>query len=352
MNAPQKSLASRTLIITTAAAAVLLLLFLIGYAANVFLVFFLCILFALFLRGTSHWLSRHSFLSDTWALLVVILVLGSTIGVGSWFLAPSVAAQMSALISEIPKAAGEMEKQIQQYEWGRQLFNNSGFAELYQRIPNAFSKAGLFLSSTLGIVVNIVVVLFVGLYLAANPYLYIDGFLKLLPQNNRARGREVLFTLGHTLQRWLLGRFILMISNGVLTAIGLTLLGVPLAVPLGIIAGLLNFIPNLGPFLAGIPAVLIAYVRSPALGLYVVLFYLGYQMLDGYLFTPLVQKKTISMPPALTIMAQVLLGVLLGTMGVLVAVPLSAVALVTTKMLYVEDVLGEPVSLKARDKSD
>lgn len=120
-------------------------------------------------------------------------------------------------------------------------------------------------------IVYFVVVLFVGFYLAASPHLYINGFLKLLPSNKRARAREVLFTIGETLQRWLLGRPILMVTNGILTAIGLALLGVPLAVPLGIIAGLLNFIPNLGPIIAGVPAVLIAFVQSPDLALYVLL---------------------------------------------------------------------------------
>lgn len=343
MNDQLKRLAVRTLVVTAVVVAVLLFLLLIGSAANVFLIFFVCLLFALFLRGLSHWLSEHSFLSETWALVVVVLGLGIVFGVGSWLLAPSIGKQMATLADELPKSIERLEQHLRQYEWGRRMLGNgSGIEGVFSKIPQAFSKAGVFVSSALGILVNVVVVFFVGIYFAASPHLYINGFLKLLPPKKQPRGREVLFTNGRILQRWLLGRLILMATNGVLTAIGLAVLGVPLAVPLGIIAALLNFIPNLGPILAAIPALLIAFMQGPTIALYVLIFYVAYQMLDGYVFTPLVQKQTIAMPPALTIMAQVLMGVLFGTMGVLVAVPLLAVVLTSIKMLYVEDVLGEP----------
>jgi predicted PurR-regulated permease PerM len=169
----------------------------------------------------------------------------------------------------------------------------------------------------------------------------VGGTIRLLPKKRRARIREVFGEAGETLRHWLVGRAILMALNGGLTALGLWLLGTPLALTLGILTGLLNFIPNVGPLIAGIPAVLIAWTQGGTQALHVFLLYLVLQNVDGYVLTPLVQQRTVSLPPALTILAQLLLGILAGTLGLLLATPLAAAALVFVKRLYVEDVLGD-----------
>ncbi len=106
-------------------------------------------------------------------------------------------------------------------------------------------------------------------------------------------------------------------------------------------AALLNYIPNIGPIIAGVPAVGIALLQSPAQALYVLLLYVGLQMIDGYILTPLVDRHTVSLPPALTITMQVVIGVLFGALGLALASPLTAAAMVLVRMLYVEDVLGD-----------
>ena len=146
------------------------------------------------------------------------------------------------------------------------------------------------------------------------------------------------------LWHWLGGRFGLMILNGGLTALGLWLLGVPLAPTLGLIAGLLNFVPNFGPWIAAVPAVLIAFLQSPQQALYVALLYLILQSIDAYLLTPLVDRKSVELPPVLTITAQVLLGLAFGFIGLLLASPLTAAAMILVQKLYVEDVIGDRVS--------
>ena len=152
---------------------------------------------------------------------------------------------------------------------------------------------------------------------------------------------EVWNAVGDTLRRWLVGRAVLMVVNGVMTAAGLWLLGIPLALTLGTIAGLLNFVPNIGPIIAGVPAVLIAWTMGPMPALYVLVLYIVLQSLDGYVLTPLIQQRTVSLAPALTIAAQLLFGVLAGTMGLLLATPMTAAALVLINKLYLEDVLGD-----------
>jgi predicted PurR-regulated permease PerM len=130
-----------------------------------------------------------------------------------------------------------------------------------------------------------------------------------------------------------------MVEVGTLIAVGLWLLGVPLALTVALLTAALGFIPNIGPVVSAVPAVLLALTQGPAQALYVALLYLGVQSFDGYVVTPLVQQRTVSLPPALLLLAQVLLGVLLGGVALTLATPLAVVALVLVKKLYVEGVL-------------
>jgi predicted PurR-regulated permease PerM len=310
-------------------------------AANVFLLFFLGVLFALFLRGVSDWSSRHLRVSEKWSLTVTLLVLVAVVGGMGFLLAPEVSEQFSKLRQDLPRAVQALEDRMNQYSWGRELTRTARHLTSTAQGKSVAPQAAAFLSSTFGVIGGLVVLVFVGVYLAAAPDRYVNGVVRLFPPRKRERAREVFGTVGTTLRRWLIGQLALMTLNGIVTTIVLSLLGIPLALSLGILSGLLNFIPNFGPIAAAIPAVLIASLEGPDKALYVVLFYVAYQNLDGYVFTPFVEKRAVLLPPALTIMAQVLLGVLLGAMGVLLAVPLTAMGLVLLKMLYVEDVFGE-----------
>lgn len=200
--------------------------------------------------------------------------------------------------------------------------------------------AGVF-STTLGAFASFFAILVIGLYMAISSGLYAEGLIHLVPMAKRARAREVLQAVGQTLWWWLLGRGVSMIVVGLLTATGLTLLGVPLALTFGLLAAALTFVPYLGPLLSAVPPTLLALTQQPRQALYVVLLYLGIQGVESYLVTPLVQERTVSLPPAFILTAQLFMGVLLGGMGIVLAVPLFAVVLVLVKMLYIEDLLGE-----------
>ncbi|HEY5801891.1 MAG TPA: AI-2E family transporter, partial [Burkholderiaceae bacterium] len=215
--------------------------------------------------------------------------------------------------------------------------------KLLQTVGGMMPRAGLFFSGVLGAVGNVFIITFVGIYFALQPYLYIDGFITLVPQDKRPRAREVLDEIGRTLAKWLLGKAASMLIVGVFTSAGLMMLGVPLALILGIIAGLLDFIPYLGPLMAGVPAVLIAFSDSPQTALYTVMLFAGVQLLEGYLLSPLIEKRTVSLPPALTIVMQVMFGALFGLAGVALATPMTAVLAVLISMLYVQDLLGDKV---------
>jgi predicted PurR-regulated permease PerM len=177
--------------------------------------------------------------------------------------------------------------------------------------------------------------------------------IKIFPAARRERIGEVVDEIGKTLSWWLVGKFFSMLIIGILTTFGLWILGIPLALTLGIITALFAFIPNFGPIIAVLPAVLFALAESPTKALYVLGLYLGIEMIESYLITPLMQRKMVSLPPVLTIFFQIFLGVLVGGLGLILATPLLAVLIVLVKMLYIEDVLGDSdVSLPSESKEE
>ena len=196
-------------------------------------------------------------------------------------------------------------------------------------------------SGTLGLLGYGVLIFFIGLFFAAQPGVYLDGIVKLAPLSKRPRAREALTAAGDALTWWLVGKFISMAIIGVLTGLGLWLLGIELAISLALLAAVLTFIPNFGPIIAAIPAVLIGLLQSPLTAVWVVALYVAIQTIESYLITPLIQQRTVSLPPALTITTQLLMGVLLGGMGLALATPLTAAGLVLVRMLYIEDLLGD-----------
>jgi predicted PurR-regulated permease PerM len=132
-----------------------------------------------------------------------------------------------------------------------------------------------------------------------------------------------------------------MVVIGIVVGVGLMLLDVPAPFLLGIIAALLSFIPNFGPIIAAVPAVLLGLIEGPQTALYVALLYIGVQAAESYLLDPLLDKKIVALPPGLTLTTQIVLGMLVGPIGLAVATPLAAAGVVLTRMLYVEDVLGD-----------
>lgn len=317
---------------------------LLWYAGSVLLVVFSSILVAVLLNGASVRLGHRLHLSYRFALPLVLLLAIAGIGLTGFLLAPQIAEQVDELLTAIPSAIQQLRTYVERYGWLRTLASELPPPEkLASAASNMLSQARLIFAGALGVVANVAIILFLALYLAAQPDVYLRGVLALLPERMTRRGAEVMQELGDTLWLWLFGKIISMVVVGITTAIGLTLLDVPLAMTLGIVAGLFDFIPYIGPILAGVPATLIAFTDSPMLALYVMLLFIAIQMMEGYLLTPLVERKTVSLPPALTITTQVLMSIPFGLMGVALASPLAAVLYVLIAMLYVQDVLGKNV---------
>ena len=324
---------------------VVLALLLVGAAAEIFLLLFAGILFAIFLKSLSDWLADHTPLSPRWSLLVVALALLALLALLAGVVAlavPRVTEQVKELRQTLPQSVEKLRTRVERYPWGAAVVEATQRPASYLPNTETLVKRGLGLfSTTFGALAALLVVVFVGICLAIEPRTYTRGLLALVPVRRRERGRQVLIDVQERLASWQLAKTASMAVVGVLTGLGLWMLGVPLVFTLALLAALLTFIPNIGPILAAAPAVLLALMESPAKALYVILLYVGVQAVETYAITPFIERKAVSLPPVLTAFTQLLFGLLTGVPGLILATPLTAAGLVLVQKLYVEDTLGD-----------
>ncbi|WP_048921961.1 AI-2E family transporter [Rufibacter radiotolerans] len=350
---PSQHFIRKVLIVAFVFVVLFLLYTVIKMAFVTLLVFFAAVLFGVLLHGLSNFLHRHLRLPHKWALALVCLLLAGVITGAFMYLGPSLSRQTEELREDLPTVLEKLRAQVASLPYGDQLLKQIPTPEELLKgesfiMKNAFS---LF-SSTFGVLANILIIVVVGIYLAISPQETASGLVRLVPKKHRPRAREVIHVLRFTLWGWLKGTVLAMAIIGSLTTLGLYIIGVPIPLLLGVFAGLLEFIPNIGPFIAGFPAAVLALVQDPSKALTVVLFFIGLQSLEGYILTPLVQKRIIDLPPVLTIMGQLVLGLLAGAWGLFLAVPLVAVIMVLVKMLYIEDYLGDyAVEVKGEEEA-
>jgi predicted PurR-regulated permease PerM len=317
------------------------------FAGSLVLLVFGGILFAVFLRLGASLVSRITRLGAGWSLLVFIIVLIGSITLAGWLIVPRLAEQARELTEAVPSAIEELTDRLGGTPWGGWVLDvvqtSDPVADDGKVAEHATSAAiGLF-----DAVVAFGIITFVGLYLAAAPISYARGLLRLVPLARRRRAGEVLFAAGYQLRWWLGGQLVAMAFVGIVIGVGLAFIGVPLALALGVLAGLLEFIPTIGPPLAILPAVLLALVDEPQKALYVLMLWGVVQIIEPYFLTPLVQQRAVHLQPVVTILAQVFFAWTAGPIGLLVAVPLIAVIKIAVQMWYVEDVLGDDLQLEA-----
>jgi predicted PurR-regulated permease PerM len=212
-------------------------------------------------------------------------------------------------------------------------------AEAVQRAGSIVASGMVLLEGGARVLLLGLVALFTGLFLALDPDVYRNGFLRLFPRRRRGRLGEVLDRLARDLAVWLRTQLLVMLFVGVACGLGVYMLGVPLAPFLGLIAGLFEFVPVVGPIAASIPAILVGLTIDPWTAVYVGLLYLAVNQIEGLWLVPVLQEKALALPAAATLVGVVLFGTLLGFLGVLLAVPLLLVLTVTVRMLYIEDIL-------------
>ncbi len=314
------------------------LLFLLIVAPDVLLVIFAGVLFAVFFSGGGTFIARHTGLPRALGIGLFILLLLGALAAAVLGFASEVVEQLDQLTQRIPSAIENLRSRIKEFAWGERLLESANPQGLISGAGG--SAAATAVTSTFGALGNLIIMLFIGLYGALDPGSYRQGLVALLAPSLRERGDEVLGKGGKTLQNWLIAQLMAMAVVGTLTWLGLWLLGIPLAFILGLIAALLAFIPNIGPVLAAAPAILLALPEGGTTVLLVIAVYLSVQTLESYFITPLIQQERVSLPPALIISMQLLLGVLFGLLGLALATPLAALGLTMIRDVYVGDYLG------------
>jgi predicted PurR-regulated permease PerM len=339
---------------------------------------FLGVLFGLAVGAGADRLTRLRIPRGIGAPLVVIAFLGTLYGVGA-AIAPTVRTQVVELRTRVPEAVDRIEAWVNARPGVAGLFlgghevaaapataaaprvegrTRTGAATaptattpatrgptLRERITEQLSGTARylfpFLSSTITVAAGLFLILVLAIYVGADPGMYHAGLMRLFPRGARDQAGVVLTRIATVLRRWLVTQLVAMVVMGIVTTITLLLLGVKAAVALGVIAGLLEFVPTVGPILAAVPAIAMGFLDSPEKALTVGLAYLVIQQLEGHVLIPILMKEGMDLPPALTIVTQAVMALLFGFIGLMVAVPLLAVVIVPVKLLYMEGVVGD-----------
>jgi predicted PurR-regulated permease PerM len=344
-------------------------------ASTVVFTVFLGVLFGLAISSGVDYLARLHIPRGIGAFVVVLAVAG-LLGLIGASIAPTVTSQLREIQSRLPDALRQAEGWVSREErttfrsitghipfisHGGRAAPDTGLAAQgaggiggVTTGPNVASQvtsglAGVathlfgVVGSTLELIVYLLLIFFIAVYIASDPGLYHRGLMHLFPHHARARAGDVLSHIASVLRRWLLTQLIAMITLGVVWAIVLSILDVKAAFALAVIAGLLEFVPTIGPTMAVVPALAMGLLDSPGKAVSVLVAYLIIQGFEANLLIPLLMQGRIDLPPALTIIAQALMTLAFGFLGLMVAVPLLAAAMVPVKLLYVEDVVGDQV---------
>ncbi len=331
--------ARRTLVVV-AIVALALLLWRIRVAL---LLGFIGILLAVLFRGEATLVKRYTRIPVGWALLLVAVVSLGVVVTFFRFAGPAINEQFSELLKTLPTSIDRIRETISRYSVGQYLLNylqppkpGAGTSSL-----DLFSGVTGIASTIYGILTDLLLVLVTAIYFAVNPQMYTRGILLLIPKSKSLRVSEVIDESGRVLGYWLIGQVLVMVFVGIMITLGLSLIGIPLALVLGVISGLLEFVPIFGPVVAAVPGILIAMTDGWAHALYAALVYLIVQETEANILVPLIQRATVEVPPALVVLALVAFGSLFGFLGILVATPMTALLILWIKRLYVEDALGK-----------
>lgn len=328
-------ISSRVALGVLAAVGVLVL----WYLHDALLLVFAGSLLALLLRASAE---RVASLLRVPVVLAVWIVVFTALALSAAFvtlLGNAAALQLTQLRDTLPAAIRDVVLHLHATPVGTWIAANLPNAStMLPESLRLFTRATGLVSGALGAVVVALIVLFIGVAAALEPALYARGFVQLFPAGSRRRIRDVLSEIGRTLRTWLLARLLTMSVTALLVTLGLSALHVPLAAGLGMLAGVLAFVPNIGAIVAATPAVLLAFLANPKSALAVIVMYVFVHLIDDFVAAPLIERQVVKLPPALTLVAQVILGIGMGALGVTLAAPLVACALVVVRMLWVEDV--------------
>ncbi|HET8612517.1 MAG TPA: AI-2E family transporter [Sphingomonas sp.] len=333
MNPEQRRAFIEKLLIAIVLVVLALLLWTLRY---VVILGFAAVLISILFSVVAEWLHERLRLPRRLALAFAVLAwLGFVAGL-FWLFGQRLAAQFGAIAHAIPAALQSLTDRLNALGLGINLHQAANqTAHQFLALP----KISGFAISTATILTEIVFVLAASIYFAARPDLYRTGFIKLMPPSRRPLAAQTLDAVASGLKRWLLGQLVAMLVIGLMTGVGLWLIGAPSALAMGVLAGALEFIPYVGPIISAVPPVLLALAQDPKLAIWIIGLYLIVHQTENHILQPLIQQRAVDIPPVLLLLGVIAMGTLFGIMGVIFAAPLAVVLYVLVKKLYVREAL-------------
>lgn len=323
--------------------ALLLVGYLVYRIAPIILVLLLTLLFSIILSGPVGYLNRRG-LGRGWATLIVLGGTALILYLTGLAIAPVVERQAMELADQFPALLEEVQKLLAglQGSIGVDLGVQLQPARLFERVQG-FLSGDLFAvaASIGGDLANGLSLAFVALiatvYLVLNPQPLVGGFVAFFPAGWRPRVREILNEMYEAVQRWFLGQLTSMTLIGVLSAVALSIIGIPFAVLIGLISGLISFVPFVGPVISVVPPVILGLVSpEPFDAVWVLLAYGAIQLLESNIIQPVVMSRAVSLHPAMIVFSLLIMGTLFGFVGLLLAVPLVAALHVLVLELWIK----------------
>jgi predicted PurR-regulated permease PerM len=320
---------------TVAIVALLVVSILIARVAfNVLLMVLAGSLISVYFHGMGDIIERRTKFSRK--ISMAISVAGSFIVLGLllWFMGTKIQGQIAVLSESLPNTINTARAKIAETPIGLKLltyFSGDNSEKL-------FITAQRFFSTSFGVLGNLYIILFLGIFFTVSPSLYKDGIIRLFPENNKPLAKKVIDRTSMALKGWLKGMMLSMVLITIMITTGLSIIGIPVALVLALITGLLKLVPNFGSLAAMIPGVLLGLTIGVDTAIITALLYMVSQTIVSNIVTPLIQKKMINIPPALTIISQVIMGTLSGVLGIILAVPLLAIIIILVDELYVKKI--------------
>ena len=322
--------------------ALVLALYFIYQTRVVVLVFLVTLLLSIIVSGPVDYLARWG-LRRAWGTLVVLGSFVLVLALAALALSPVIQSEAQALAETLPTLVEDVQELVAQAQslFGLQVVDlRPDTQQLLDTARNFFS--GGTASTVLGVGASVANALSMGLvaliatiYAVAQPTSLVNGFVALFPAGRRERVREILSMMYKAVQRWFLGQLVSMMVVGVLFTVALLVIGIPFALLLGVLSGLLAFIPFVGPIISIIPPILLALIQNPISVVWVILAYLAIQFIEGNIVHPLVMSRAVSLHPVIVVFALLIMGTLFGFIGVLLAIPLTAALFVLVRELWV-----------------
>lgn len=303
---------------------------LVWFQLELLLLAFAGVLVAVLLHAMTSWIILHTRLNGVVAYLATLMLIAVVLAGIGWVLVPSAAQQIAQLVQTLPNSIHQLEEPLEKTAWGEEVVRRINAAV---RDGSSGAHVQQIASMVTDAITGFIIVLVVGFFAALNPRGYKEGLLALVPERRRDRTRKLTEDLQHQLKWWMLGQTVPMIAIGATSGIALMLLQVPLPWTLAFITGAAVFLPYAGTILAGILSVLMALQRSPQTALWVLIVYTLLHLAEGYILTPLVQRRAVRLPPVLTILAQYFMWNVCGILGLALAAPLAGAGIVLVKEL-------------------